>query len=196
MWEPYVTATMQQVPLAGYRIVFDRFHIMKHLGDAVDQGRLGEHRELQAAGGADADLLKGSKFLWLYAKENLPAKHRARWRQLAGLHLKVGRAWALKEMLRNLWDYSTEGWARRFFARWYAWAVRSRLSPIQKVARMLKGRLAQILNYCHGPVTHGVAEGLNSKIMTIKRKACGFANPQHFKTAIYFHCGGLDLYPQ
>ncbi len=65
-----------------------------------------------------------------------------------------------------------------------------------KPARVLKGRLEQILNHCHCPLTNGVAEGLNSKIMTIKRKACGFANPEHFKTAIYFHCGGLDLYPR
>jgi transposase len=196
MWDPYVQATLQYVPIGFYRIVFDRFHIMQHLNDAVDKVRLGEHRDLQASGGADADLLKGTKHLWLYARENLPDQHRARWRQLAGLNLKVGRAWALKETLRSLWDYTTEGWARRFFNRWYGWAVRSRLSPLKKVARMLKGRLEQIINYCHAPVTNGVAEGINSKIMTIKRKACGFANPAHFKTAIYFHCGGLDLYPR
>ena len=39
-------------------------------------------------------------------------------------------------------------------------------------------------------------EGLNSKIMSIKRKAGGFRNAAHFTTAIYFHCGGLDLYPR
>lgn len=196
MWDPYVAATMAHLPLASYRIVFDRFHIMKHLNEAVDKVRLGEHRELQAAGGDDADVLTGTKHLWLYARENLPAQHKARWRQLSGRNLKVGRAWAIKETLRRLWDYTTEGWARRFFTRWYGWAVRSRLSPIKRVARMLKSRLDQIINYCHHQVTNGVAEGLNSKIMTIKRKACGFANPEHFKTAIYFHCGGLDLYPR
>lgn len=196
MWEPYVAATMQHVPLASYRIVFDRFHIMKHINDAVDKVRLGEHRELKAAGGENAAVLSGTKHLWLYAKENLPDKHRTRWRQLSGLNLKVGRAWAIKETLRSLWDYTTEGWAKRFFARWHGWAMRCRLAPIRRVASMLKSRLEQIVNHCHHPVSNAVAEGLNSKIMTIKRKACGFANPDHFKTAIYFHCGGLDLYPR
>jgi transposase len=40
-----------------------------------------------------------------------------------------------------------------------------------------------------------VAEGLNSKIGTVQKRACGFRNRDHFKIAVYFHCGGLNLTP-
>ena len=76
------------------------------------------------------------------------------------------------------------------------WAVRSRLEPVKKVVTMLKCHLAGGLRFVQYPITNGAAEGLNSKIMSIKRKAGGFRNPANFTTAIYSHCGGLDLYPR
>jgi transposase len=106
------------------------------------------------------------------------------------LHLKVGRAWAIKESLRTLWTYGPGAAVARFFSRWYGWAVRSRLAPVKKVAAMLKRPLAGVLRFAKHPITNGVAEGLNSKIMSMKRKAGGFRNAEHFATAIYFHCGG------
>jgi transposase len=110
--------------------------------------------------------------------------------------LKVGRAWAIKEALRTLWTYRQPAAVRRFFTRWYGWAVRSRLEPVKEVAATLKRHLAGVLRFVTYPITNGVAEGLNSKIMSIKRKAGGFRNPANFTAAIYFHCGGLDLYPR
>jgi transposase len=95
-----------------------------------------------------------------------------------------------------LWTYRQGAAVTRFFSRWYAWAIRSQLDPVRKVARMLKSHLPGVLRFVKHPITNGVAEGLNSKIMSIKRKAGGFRNPQNFTTAIYFHCGGLDLYPR
>ena len=79
---------------------------------------------------------------------------------------------------------------KRFFTRWYGWAIRSRLAPVKQVAKTLKRHLAGVLRFVQHPITNGVAEGLNSKTMSIKRKAGGFRNPSHFTTAIYFHCGG------
>jgi transposase len=190
MWEPCVQATQTHLPLAN--IVFDRFHIMKHMNEAVDKVRLAEHRRISAWG---CDKLKGTKHLWLYNEHNLPERHREKFNRLKRGHLQTARAWAIKETLRNLWDYGTPAWATRFFARWFGWASRSRLTPIQRSARMIRSRLANVVSYCKHKITNGVAEGINSKIMTIKRKCCGFANPENFKTAIYFHCGGLDLYP-
>jgi transposase len=98
--------------------------------------------------------------------------------------------------LRTLWTYRQRAAVTRFFSQWYAWAVRSRLGPVKKVAGMLKRHLDGVLRFVKHPITNGVAEGLNSKIMSIKRKASGFRNPQNFMTAIYFHCGALDLYPR
>jgi transposase len=193
MWAPYIVSTLEAVPEARKKIVFDRFHIMMHVGKAVDQVRKWEHRALLAAGD---ETLKGTKYLWLYSAENLPPGHRQTFAALFRLDLKVARAWALKESLRVLWSYFREGWARRFFARWFWRATHSRLEPMRDLAHRLRNHLPNILTYCRLGLTNAVAEGLNSKIMTIKRRACGFANPEHFRTAIYFYCGGLDLYPR
>lgn len=192
MWSPYVQATLACVPDAAQKIVFDRFHIMSHMVKAVDTVRKQEHRQLTAAGD---DTLKGTKYLWLFSTENLPDKHRPRFETLKEMNLKVGKAWAIKESLRELWGYSHTASARRFFKKWYTWATRSRLEPVKRVANMIKEHIDNVLTYCRHRVTNAVAEGLNSKIMAIKRRACGYRNKEHFKTAIYFFCGGLDLYP-
>jgi transposase len=193
MWEPYVKATIENVPLAADKIVFDRFHIMQHLNEAVDKVRRQEHRELSAEG---CELLKGTKHWWLYRYDNVPDKHLRAFEAVRDQNLKTSRAWAIKETLCDLWDYRSVAWARKFFKRWFGWARRSKLTPIKKVAAMLARHLENVLTYCIHRITNGVAEGLNSKIMTIKRKACGYRNKENFKTAIYFFCGGLDLYPR
>ena len=98
--------------------------------------------------------------------------------------------------LRLLWHYVRRGWALRFWKSWYFWATHSKLKPVIEVARMIKRHLGYILNYFSAArITNAVAEGLNSKIQTIKKMAYGFRNSEHFKTAIFFHCGGLQLYP-
>ena len=193
MWEPYVQATVKCVPDARRKIVFDRFHIVSHMGEAIDTVRRQEHRALMETGD---ETLKGTKYLWLYQEENIPEPKRPLFESLRGLHLKVGRAWAIGDSLRCLWTYLREGMARRFFRRWFWWATHSRLKPVARVAHMLRRHLDNVVTYCQHPITNGVAEGLNSKIMTIKRRACGFRNKHHFKTAIYFYCGGLNLYPR
>jgi transposase len=139
--------------------------------------------------------LKGTKYLWLYAEENIPDWRLPAFEAVRDRKLKTARAWGIKETLRALWEYRSVAWARKFFRSWYNWAIRSRLGPVREVARMLRRHLENVLTYCKHRITNGVAEGLNSKIMAIKRRARGFRNPQNFKTAIYFYCGGLDLYP-
>jgi transposase len=167
---------------------------MRDMTKAVDTVRKHEHREFLRA---DADSpLTGSKYLWLFSDERRPERHAEAFATLQALNLKVGRAWAIKEALRTVWTYRQQAAVSRFFSRWYAWAVRSRLEPVKKVAGTLKRHLDGVLRFVKYPITNGVAEGLNSKIMSIKRKAGGFRNASNFTTAIYFHCGGLDLYPR
>jgi transposase len=192
MWEPYLNSVRAHVPGADDKIVFDRFHIMQHMGTAVDTVRKAEHKTLRTQG---LDLLTGSKYLWLYSQENLPERHHERFAALKAANLKTARAWAIKESLRVLWDYQRLGWARRFWKRWYFWATHARLDPVIDVARMLHRHLQGVLNFFANRVTNAVSEGLNSKIPTIKKMAYGYRNREHFKTAIYFHCGGLNLYP-
>jgi len=88
------------------------------------------------------------------------------------------------------------GWAKRFFVKWFWWAMHLRLESVRKVAYLLKRHLHNIRTYCKLRVTNAVAEDLNSKIMAIKRRACGYRNKEHLKIAIYFFCGKLDLYPR
>jgi transposase len=190
MWEPYAQSARTHVPEAD--IVFDRFHIMQHMNDAVNAVRKREHRALLAEGD---ETLKGSRRWWLYGEENLPEKHRESFEALKESTLKTARAWALKEHLRLLWTYSTRGWGERCWKHWYAWATRSRLKPVLATAAMIKRHLPNVLTYFAHRITNAVAEGLNSKVQTIKQMACGFRNRENFKTAIYFHCGGLQLYP-
>jgi len=192
MWAPYIQATRARVPAAATKIVFDRFHVMSALGKAVDTVRKQEHRELLAAGDGT---LTGSKYLWLYSQENVPAARREEFNVLRRKALKVGRAWALKEALRQLWAYvyPASGW--KFWKRWYFWATHSRLRPLRQAAQTVRRHIDNILTYYQHPVTNAMSEGLNSKIQQIKHRACGFRNIENFKTAIYFHCGGLELYP-
>jgi transposase len=193
MWEPYINSVKEHLSGAENKIVFDRFHIMKHMGEAVDTVRKGEHRELRAEG---IDTLTGSKYLWLYAEKNLPDKHKSRFRDLKTLNLRTGRAWAIKESLSALWRYHRLGWAIKFYKQWFFWATHSRLKAVIDVAYMIKRHLYGVLNYFSAArITNAAAEGLNSKIQTIKKMAYGFRNKEHFKTAIFFHCGGLQLYP-
>lgn len=192
MWDPYVQATLEALPLAKEKIVYDRFHIMQHMTRAVDQVRKAESKALFQEGD---ERLKKTKYLWLTTEKNLSEKQELRLAALKRSDLKTARAWAIKENLRNLWSYMSPGWAKRFFRQWYGWASRSRLEPVKKVAGMIQRHLENVVTYSKHFVTNAVAEGLNSKIMSLKRRAGGFRNAENFKTAIYFHCGGLSLYP-
>lgn len=164
MWPAYVSACQDKVPDADSKMVFDRFHIMRHVVDAVDKVRKQEHKALMAAG--DATLTK-SKYLWLTNPENMTDQARTRFDELKGAELKTGRAWAIKEALRELWGYTSAAWATKFWKRWYFWATHSRLPPMIDVAKLIERHLPNVLTYFTHRVTNAVAEGLNSKIATV-----------------------------
>jgi len=115
--------------------------------------------------------------------------------ELKRMDLNVSRAWAIKEMFRDLWRYVSEPVAWKFWKRWYFWATHSRLKVMHEGAKTVKNHITGVMNYFKYRVTNATAESINSKIQKIKQMACGFRNIDNFKTAIYFHCGGLDLYP-
>jgi transposase len=191
MWEPYINAVEQLLPEAD--IVHDKFHIAKYLGEAVDKVRKSEHRGLKKEG---ADTLKGTKYLWLTNPRNWSDEQKQQFKELKNQGLKVGRAWSIKEMFSDLWDYTYEKSARNFFRKWYWWATHSRLKPIAEVAKKLKRHLDNILTYLRHRITNAVAEGINSKIQQVKSAARGFRNFENYRTAILFFCGKLDMYPQ
>lgn len=193
MWRPYISSTRRYLPDADEKICFDKFHVAKQLGDALDKVRRREQKVLRAEG---RDVLTGTRYFWLENPQNMDEE---RWEQFEPLRnsvLKTARAWAVKELAMTLWGYVSRGWARRAWKRWLGWALRSRLQPVRTVARTIRKYLWGILNAIIYRVTNTTAEGFNSRIQQIKRKACGYRNRERFRNAIYFHLGGLDLYPE
>jgi len=193
MWDPYIAATKKYIPQAENKIVFDRYHIMKTLNEAVDKVRRKEHKELMKNKNS---ILKGTRFLWLWSCENLPSWRMPEFNRLKKLDLKVCKAWAIKENIRRFWDFSYRKNAAKYFDKWYKWASRCRLSPVVKAAKTIKRHYSNMATYINHGVTNALGESLNSNIEKVKRLACGFRNRNHYIKAIYFHCGGLDLYPR
>lgn len=190
MWVSYINAVSKELPEA--EIVHDKFHIAKHLGEAVDKVRKAENRSLVKEG---VEILKGTKYLWLTNTSNWTEKQKVIFKGLKDKELKVGRAWAIKEMFSALWGYSYEKAAKNFFKKWYWWATHSRLKPIADTAKMIKKHLKNILTYLKHRITNAVAEALNGRIHQIKSAARGFRNFENYRIAILFHCGKLDMYP-
>ena len=193
MWPPYISATLAHVPEAAKKIAFDKFHVAKHLGDAVNDVRKREHKELLEIGCLD---LKGTRRLWLSNPETMNAHAWADLKALRKRTLKTAAAWAIKELAMTLWHYRSRSWARRAWRRCIAWAKETGLAPVLRVARMLEEHLEGIVNAVVLRATNARAEGINSRIQWIKKMACGYRNRQRFRMAIYFHLGGLDLYPE
>lgn len=110
-WQPNFKAPLKHVPGAAEKIVHDRFHIVKHVGEAVDRVRKQEHRELLVQ---EVHRLNGTKNLWLYREENVSDKHRPALEALKAANLKVAKAWVMKESLNDVLKYLRSGWARRF----------------------------------------------------------------------------------
>jgi len=192
MWPAYIRATLEAVPEAREKIAFDKFHVAKYLGDAVDKVRRSEHRALRADGRDD---LARTKHRWLMNPQNMSVEQWRGFKALRESTLKTARAWAIKEFGMSLWHYSSRTWAEKGWQRWLSWATRSRLEPVKKVARTIKEHLWGIINAVVLKADNGGAESINSRIKMIKVRSRGFRNKERFRNAIYFHLGGLDLYP-
>ena len=190
MWPAFANTIETNAPRA--EIVHDRFHISKHLNEAVDKVRRSENKALLKA---DDDRLKGTKQLWLFNPENMSDDRWIEFDPLKDQELKTSRAWAIKEQFRWFWEYRYAGNARKFFKRWYGWATHSRLKPIIKVAKMLKRHLENTLTYFRHGITNAMSEGFNSRIQSIKSQARGFRAFENYRKRILFYCGKLDLLP-
>src|SRR5215475_7166913 len=172
--EPYVQYTRAHLADADGKIVFDKFHVVKHLHEAVDRVRRGEHRTLKREGDVR---LTGSKYLWLRRPAELSTEQRAVLRVLQGEDFKVGRAWALKERFRTFWEYRYPGAARRFFTRWYWRATHSRLTPIVAVAKLIHRHLPNLLTYLRHRLTNAGSRGSTPSSRGSRRRLGAFATP-------------------
>ena len=190
MWQAFMTSAEKNALQA--EIVHDRFHVSKHLNEAVDKVRRQENRDLQSEGD---HRLKGTRQLWLFNQENLDEDSYYELLTAQRGDLKTGRAWAMKENFRDFWNRPSERSGKRFFDHWYSWAIRSRLEPIKKIARMLKNHLGGLLSYFRHRVTNAITEGFNSRIQSVKSAARGFRNFANYRLRILFYCGKLEMMP-
>lgn len=181
MWDPYLNGIARHLPHAS--VVFDRFHIMKQINEAVDKVR----REEQA----NVPGLKKSRFIWLKNPLNLTGKQNTVLMNLKKLDLKTARAYQLKLALARFWEITSLKEATQYLRKWYFWATHSRLVPVSEVARTIKRHWQGIINYILCRITNGVVEGLNSKIKTAMKRAYGFKVPSYLKTIVYLVAGKL-----
>lgn len=190
MWPPYINAVEKLLPEAA--IVFDRFHIKKHLNEAIDQIRRQEHRRLSAEGD---NVLAGTKFDWLRNYEDMRRKGALEFRELLAQNLQTGKAWGIKELFDHFWTYTSRSCAMRFFYHWIDTANESGLQPLIRVAGTLLRHMAGIMNYISFPITNASSEGMNSQIQHLRFAARGLPNFTNFRARILFHLGGLDVEP-
>ena len=166
MWKPFRNVTNARALQAA--VLFDKFHILRHLGKALDEVRKAEYRRLS---GRDRNYIKGQKYTLLSRRENLTLDGRQALRKLLAANQRLNRAYLLKESFGQLWDYEREGWARRFFDNWRASLKWQRLEPYEKFAKMIDRHWDGIAAYCQpeNMVSLGFVEGLNNKIRVIQR---------------------------
>ena len=187
MWKPcgwpraIRNATRAAAPQAA--ILFDKFHIMRHLGKALDQVRKSEYTRLS---GKDRRYIKGQKYTLLSRRENLTLEGKQTLKTLLAANKRLNTAYLLKESFGQLWDYEREGWARRFFENWRASLKWQRLKPYEKFAEMIDRHWDGIAAYCkpENKVSLGFVEGLNNKIRVIQRRAYGLRDQEYLRLKI------------
>ena len=181
MWKPFRNATMARAPQAA--ILFDKFHIISHLGDALDKVRRAEYARLT---GKDRRFIKGQKYTLLSNRENLSLEGRRSLKLLLAANKRLNTAYLLKESFGQLWDYKSQAWARRFFENWRASLKWQRLKPYEKFAEMIERHWDGIAAYCkpENKVPLGFVEGLNNKIRVIQRRAYGLRDEEYLRLKI------------
>jgi len=181
MWKPFRLATAAHAPQAA--ILFDKFHIMRHLGEALYEVRKSEYRRLAER---DRRYIKGQKYTLLSRWENLTLDGKKALKALLAANKRLNIAYLLKESFGQLWSYEREGWARRFFDNWRSSLKWQRLGPYEKFAAMIDRHWDGIAAYCRpeNKVSLGFVEGLNNKIRVIQRRAYGLADENYLRRKI------------
>lgn len=179
MWGPYQASAVAHLPDPGGTIAFDKFLVVWHLNHAVDKVRRAEHRELLARGD---ETLKRTKYLWLRSLERLDLTALEILDAIQAIAVKTARAWAVKEAAMELWSFETREEARTAWRRWCRWALRTRLEPVMRVARMVQRHLTGILNAIVLGVTNARAEGANPETLRKLNASTGFPKEPKRKT--------------
>jgi transposase len=181
MWKAFRNATTTHAPSA--KILFDKFHVLRHLSDALDQVRKSEYKRLT---GKPRRFIKGQKYTLLAHRENLTLEGRQALTLLLAVNKRLNTAYLLKESFGQLWDYQREGWARRFFEQWCAALKWQRLQPYEEFAQLIDRHWDGIAAYSapENKVSLGFVEGLNNKIRVLQRRAYGLRDTEYLRLKI------------
>ncbi len=190
MWAPYLKVIHKKAPQALN--ILDRFHIVSHLTQAVNQVRVDEVRKLKDRG-YDETVLKHTKYCFLKNPENLTEKQQTKLDDVLEYDLKSVRAYLLKESFQLFWDYDSPYWAEWYLDKWCNRAMRSRLEPIKKFVKTLRAHQPLIMNWFKAKKAYssGIVEGLNRKVNLVTRKAFGFRSYDVLKIALFHTMGAL-----
>ena len=181
MWPAFRTSTKNNAPNA--RIIYDKFHIIRHLSDALDEVRRAEYRRLA---GKDRSYIKGQRYTLLSHRANLSLEGKASLQKLLKANKRLNTAYVLKESFGQMWDYLTERGARTFFNHWKDSLKWQRLPAYEKFAAMIERHWDGIAAYCRpeNKVSLGMVEGINNKIRVIQRKAYGYRDEDYLQLKI------------
>jgi transposase len=191
MWKPYLNVLAAEASQALH--VLDRFHITQHMNQAVDEVRRAEATRLRAKSKDEARQLKNMRWPLLRKGSRVRGKARQKLNALLASKLDTARAWELKEAFLHFWKYKPVLWAAGFLDAWCERALRSRLEPMRKVARMLRNHEELLMNWfrAKGELSSGAVEGLNNKIRVITRRSYGFRTFKAMEMALYHTLGRL-----
>jgi transposase len=189
MWQPYLKVIAKKASQAVH--VLDRFHIMQNIGKAINDVRAAEAKQLERDG-FEAHL-SGGRWLLLKRPENLTDKQAVKLSEILQYNLKSVRSYLMKEDFQRFWEYTYPANAGKFLDEWCTRAMRSRIEPMKKVARMLRAKRSLILNWfrADGKLSAGTVEGFNNKLKLITRKAYGFRTQNAYETALNHNLGAL-----
>ncbi len=181
MWKPFRASIRKAAPQAA--ILFDKFHVLRHLGEALDKVRKAEYARLE---GKERRFIKGQRYTLLSHKENLTTVGRRSLRLLLKANKRLSSAYILRESFEQMWDYEREGWARRFFENWRAALKWQRLPSYEKFAKMIDRHWDGIAAYCkpENKVALGFVEGLNNKIRVIQRRSYGLRDEAYLRLKV------------
>jgi len=183
MWKAFKNSTLKPEHAPQAKILFDKFHVLSHLGEALDKVRKSEYARLT---GRNRLFIKGQKYTLLSHRQNLTLDGRRSLKKLLDANKRLNTAYLLKESFGQLWDYEKEGWAKRFFGNWKAALKWQRLKPYEDFALMIDRHWDGIAAYCQpeNKVALGFVEGLNNKIRVLQRRAYGLRDEEYLRLKI------------
>jgi transposase len=177
--------------------VFDKFHVIKNINEAVDKVR---KAEVRLGGPGVWEALHKSQWLWRKNPENLTEREQARLAKIQDKNLSTAKAYQMRLVLQDIYqsgDASTACHRFKVWCRWVRWVARfhkaSLFASMVKMAAMIENHLKGILAHWKSGVTNAFMEGLNSVFSATKRKARGYRSSTHLITMLYLVAGKLRL---